>query len=69
MGALGKWFKKVIDPSYPVKHAMAEIELASGMLARAHQRMENGEANEAGACLFLYAAACGNAKDDLKAVL
>jgi len=55
--------------SYPVQHAMAEIELAYGMLERAHQHIENGEANEAGACLLGYAAASGIAKDDLKAVM
>lgn len=69
MGAFGKWFNKLIDPSYPVKHAMAEIELAYGMLERAHQHMENGEAKEACTYLFGYAAACGIAKDDLKAVI
>ena len=54
---------------YPVNHAIVEMELAYGMLERAHQHIENGEANEAGACLLGYAAASGIAKDDLKAVM
>lgn len=69
MGRFGTWFKKLIDPSYPVKHAMEEMALAYGMLERAHQHMENGKADEAGVCLFGYAAASGIAKDDLKAVM
>jgi len=69
MGALGRWLKKLTDPSYPVKHAMAEMEMAYGMLERAHQHMEDGKTDEAGACLFGYAAASGNCKDDLRAVM
>lgn len=69
MWRFGTWFKKLIDPSYPVKHAMEEMTRAYGMLEHAHQYMENGKAEEAGACLFGYAAASGIAKDDLKAVM
>ena len=54
---------------YPVKHAMVEMGLASEWLERAHQHMENGKADEAGAYMLLYAGASGIAKDDLEAVM
>lgn len=69
MGAFGTWLKKLIDPSYLAKNAIPEIKLAYGILESAHQHMENGKADEAGACLSGYAAASGIAKDNLKAIM
>lgn len=54
---------------YPIKHAIAEMELAYGLIEHAHQHMESGNANEVGACLFGYATASGCIKDDLKALI
>lgn len=54
---------------YPVKHAMAEMVLACEWLECAHQHMENGKADEAGAYLLSYAGASRIAKDDLQAVM
>lgn len=69
MGRLGTWFRRLINPNYPVKHAIAEMLLAYEWLERAHQHMESGKTDEAGACLLLYAGASRIAKDDLQAVM
>lgn len=69
MGVFGAWLKKLIDPNYPIKLALSEMELAYRMLERAHNHMENGKADEVNADLLLYAAASGIAKDNLKTVM